>query len=163
MILPCFSKPVRRITVFKSLILSKVIHILQSLPSPKKEFLKELEKLAYNFIWRNKRHQVSKSTLTRNTEDGGLNMIDIADFDKSLKITWLLKLQNSDPEWKEFATNYKIDRLIWTGELYHKNLLDQTTNPIWRSVILSFTNCIKPCLKMSFKISSTFQYGEIAP
>ena len=55
--------PVGRITVFKSLVLSKIIHLLQSLPSPNQTTMSSIEKLALDFIWRNKRHQVSKKHL----------------------------------------------------------------------------------------------------
>ena len=130
--------PIGRIAVLKSLIISKIIHILQSLPSPNINTLKELDKLNYNFIWRNKRHEVSKTTLCLDQEHGGLNMFNLIEFDMSLKLTWLKKLYVQSPEWAEFALYYKIDRLIWTGSTYHNYLLKNTLNPFWRSVLLSF-------------------------
>ena len=57
-------KPIGRIAVFKSLISSKIIHLLQSLPFPSKTLFKHIEKIAYNFIWRNKRHHVNKKILS---------------------------------------------------------------------------------------------------
>ena len=102
--------PIGRVTVFKSLILSKIIHLLQSLPSPSKNTLKSIEKIAHNFIWRNKRHQVNKNTLSLELEQGGLNMIDLVDFDLSLKITWLQKLHFSHEELEGFALSNNIDR-----------------------------------------------------
>ena len=118
--------PIGRIVVFKSLILSKIIHLLQSLPSPSKTLFKQIEKLAYNFIWRNKRHQVNRTILSLDIENGGLKMFDVIEFDMSLKITWLYKLLNPDNKWLEFALAGKIDRLIWTGESYHNKLLEAT-------------------------------------
>ena len=55
--------PIGRITIFKSLVLSKTIHVLQSLPSQSNDHMKEIEKMAIKFIWRNKRHQVNKNSL----------------------------------------------------------------------------------------------------
>ena len=37
--------------------------MLQSLPSPDPSTLKELDKLFFNFIWKNKRHEVNKKVL----------------------------------------------------------------------------------------------------
>ena len=52
--------PIGRITVCKSLLISKITHIFISLPTPSKETLEKLENLFINFIWKNKRHEVSK-------------------------------------------------------------------------------------------------------
>ena len=82
-------RPIGRVTIFKSLILSKVIHVLQSLPTPSKELLKEIEKLSINFIWRGKRHEVNKKVLCYPTQKGGLNMFNLSEFDCSLKIGWI--------------------------------------------------------------------------
>ena len=111
--------PIGSVTIFKSLIMSKIIHILQSLPSPTKDHFKELEKMAIDFVWLKKRHQVNKEVLCRSPEKGGLGLFNLSEFDASLKIALLYKLQN-EPEWLEFAIYEKVDRLIWTGEKYLK-------------------------------------------
>ena len=113
------TSPIGRVTIFKSLIMSKIIHILQSLPLPTKDHFKELGKMAIDFIWRKKRHQVNKEVLCHSPVKGGLGLFNLTEFDSSLKIAWLFKLQN-EPEWLEFAIYEKVDRLIWTGEKYHK-------------------------------------------
>ena len=153
--------PIGRVTVFKSLILSKIIHLLQSLPSPNKTTIKNIEKIAHNFIWRNKRHQVNKNTLSLELEQGGLNMIDMVDFDLSLKITWLHKLHFSHEEWEEFALSNNIDRLIWTSERYHIHLLSNVTNPFWISVVLAYKAWYQSLLKVYPHQLFTTQSGEI--
>ena len=40
--------PIGKIAVLKSLVLSKITHIIQSLPSPSEELIKIIEKMAYN-------------------------------------------------------------------------------------------------------------------
>ena len=52
--------PVWRITVCKSLLLSKITHILISLPTTSNEIFDKFENLFINFIWKNKRHKVCK-------------------------------------------------------------------------------------------------------
>ena len=148
--------PSGRVTVFKSLILSKITHILQSLPSPSTQTLKKLEKSANNFIWRNKRHEVNKNTLLLPLENGGQNMININEFDKALKITWLRKLNTQNPDWEEFPLATKIDRLIWTGENYHEKILANTKNPFWKSVIKAFQMWYKS-IKNTIIIPPRFQ------
>ena len=66
-------------------------------------------------------------------------MFDLKSFDFSLKIAWINKLQ-TNPEWLEFAIHANIDRLIWTGETYHKQLCKNVKNPFWSSVITAYTN-----------------------
>ena len=135
--------PLGRITVLKSLILSKIIHILQSLPSPTQATLKELDKANFDFIWRNKRHEVNKLVLCQEWNKGGLNMLNVQEFDMSLKITWLRKLMMDAPEWEEFASLYKIERLIWTGSNYHTYMSTNIKNPFWKSVQTAFTKWYK--------------------
>ena len=69
--------PIGRVTVCKSLIISKITHILISLPTPTVEMLNFLENLLINFVWKNKRHEDSKNTLYRDIKEGGLNVINI--------------------------------------------------------------------------------------
>ena len=64
------------------------------------------------------------------------------EFDMSLKITWLRKLITQDPDWSEFALNYKIDKIIWTGTNYHDSLTN-IHNPFWKSVKIAFSSWYK--------------------
>ena len=130
--------PVGRITIFKSLIISKIVHIVQSLPTMSQQSFKILDEMAYTFIWNKKRHEVNKKTLCKNIQDGGLKMLNLKEFDKSLKITWIRKLINTSPEWEEFATIYKIERLISTDTNYHNYIIQTTCNPFWKSVAESY-------------------------
>ena len=52
--------PLGRVTAAKSLVLSKIIHVLQALPTPPSDYLNQIEKLLIKFVWRNKRHEISK-------------------------------------------------------------------------------------------------------
>ena len=130
--------PIGRVTIFKSLILSKIIHVLQSLPTPSKELLSEIEKMSTTFIWKGKRHKVNKKVLCSTIEKGGLNMINLSEFDYSLKIGWIHKTIFTYPEWIEFALKSKIDRLPWTGTSYHTLLINSAVNPFWQCVIKAY-------------------------
>ena len=137
--------PIGRVCIAKSLVLSKIIHVLQSLPSPEAEYMKTIEKLCIDFIWRNKRHEVNKNTLCLPTDQGGMNMVNLPNFDKSLKITWLRKLLNDTPDWIEFANHYKINRLTTTDINYHKIILRHIDNPFWKSVAKAYSEWFSHC------------------
>ena len=117
----------------------------------------ELEKIAIKFIWRNKRHEVNKKQLCKSIENGGLGMFNIRQFEGSLKIAWLTKLQKANNDWIEFANYLKMDRLIWTGETYHATLLQKTKNPFWRSVIQAYTTWLKEATPI-LVLNSSFQH-----
>ena len=53
--------PFGRITVIKSLVISKITHLLMNLPDPEESFLKELNKLLYNFLWNGKNDKIRRS------------------------------------------------------------------------------------------------------
>ena len=153
--------PIGRICVAKSLILSKIIHVLQSLPSPPPEYLKKIEKILINFIWKGKRHEIKKETLYLEYGSGGLNMVDISKFDQSLKLTWVRKIVTGEYEWSDFAREYKIDWLVKTDENYHLTIYNATTNPFWKSVAFAYSQWFKT-LKVhnNIEIENEFLWGN---
>ena len=52
--------PIGRVRIVKSLVMSKVIHILQALPTSTNEYFKKLEALFLNFIWETKGMRLMK-------------------------------------------------------------------------------------------------------
>ena len=86
-----------RITIIKSLALSKFVHLFISLPDPPKEFLKQLVRIFYKFIWNNGPDRIKRNILTNNLAAGGMRMVQLNTFIKALKITWLRRiLQQTD-------------------------------------------------------------------
>ena len=69
--------PMGKVTILKSLVLSKSTLILQAIPTPPKHLLTQFDNLCFEFIWSKKRHEVKKETLCREIEDGGLKMWNI--------------------------------------------------------------------------------------
>ena len=77
------------ITVFKSLILSKLTYLFSVLPDPSLEILKSLKQQSFEFIWNSERDKIKKDTVTKLYEDGGLRMVDINHYLNSINITGL--------------------------------------------------------------------------
>ena len=81
-----------KIQVIKSLAVSKLVHLLTTLPTPDDIFVKELETLFFSFIWGGKGDKIARKTIINDIEDGGLKMTDIRSFAKALKISWVKKV-----------------------------------------------------------------------
>lgn len=68
--------------------LSRLIYPAYSLPIAP-HIVKTINKLNFDFIWRNKCHYIAKQDLIRTYEDGGGNAIDFDCMNGMLKIRWL--------------------------------------------------------------------------
>ena len=107
-----------KITIIKSLLTSKFIHILLSLPSPKKETFLKID-LIYNFfLWGSKPPKFKKAILQNPVEQGGLKYLNLEIFDKALKTTWVRRIINEEEGWVTFPHHYKIHRLFLFGDIY---------------------------------------------
>ena len=82
--LPRNLTPHGKITLFKSVMLFKITHILLSLPSPKHSAIKKLEKKVQKFLWGDKPPQFKQSILENVKELDGLQLTIILLFDKAL-------------------------------------------------------------------------------
>jgi len=92
-----------KITVLKSLIVSKLVYILSPLPTNYR-VLKELSKSFFHFLWCGKGDKSKRNVMIGDCSDGGLKMIDLESFNKALKSTWVKKYldQENHGKWKNF-------------------------------------------------------------
>ena len=92
-----------KITVIKSLAVSQLVYILAPLQTDHKA-IKEINVLFYKFLWDGKGDKIKRNVMINDFSEGGLKMIDIESFNKSLKSSWIKKYL--DPEnsssWKSF-------------------------------------------------------------
>ena len=89
-----------RINIVKTLGLSKLIYSASVLPIPK-HLVKEINRIAFNFIWDGKPAKVKRSTIIREKKRGGLKMLDFEIMDKALKVAWTERLKTpSSASWK---------------------------------------------------------------
>ena len=129
--------PYGKITITKSLLISKFTHILLSLPSPTENTFKKLEDIFKNFIWNMKPPKFRKEIIETNTNLGGLKMTNLKVFNNSLKLSWFKRLKNSEDGWEQFPRKFNIHKIILFGDKYPNNLLQITYNPFWKDVILA--------------------------
>ena len=156
--------PFGKITVIKSLILSQITHILTSLPNPSDKMLKEINNMFYDFLWDQKPDKVKRKIANLKLIDGGLGMVDIYTFIKSLKTTWLRRNYTSNCKWKEILANQQphFNNLYRFGPEYVKLLISKTTNKFWVDVLEAYfqlTKMNKIISQEEFKASS-FMYND---
>ena len=95
-----------RINIVKTLALSKLVFISSVLENPK-NFATEVNKIAFDFIWKQKPTKIKKTTLIEKKSNGGLGMKDFVLFDKALKLTWVKRLcSDSDAPWKYIPKSF---------------------------------------------------------
>ena len=74
----------------KSLVASQLVYILSPLESNYK-ILKEINSLFKKFLWTDKGDKIKINVVINAYLEGGIKMIDICPFKKSLKATWIKK------------------------------------------------------------------------
>ena len=92
--------PFGKITIIKSLALSKIIFISSVLSVPA-GFVDQVNKSLSNFIWNHKPPKIKRSTMIVRIKDGGLSMPDLDIIGKSLKAGWIKRLLGPQAQsWK---------------------------------------------------------------
>ena len=131
--------PLGRITVLKSLIVSKLTYLFINLPDPPSEFIKELQSSLFAFLWNNKPAKIKKSVVCKSYTDGGLQMIDVKSYIIALKLTWLKRI-NREGSLQRLTFNLfpKFINLPKMREEYIHSCLKSCNNPFWREVLIHF-------------------------
>ena len=93
----------RKITVLKSLVASQLTYIFSPLQTNNK-VIKEINGMFYNFLWNDKGDKIKRNIMINDYPEGGLKMIDIDSFDRSLKAVWIKKYLDTGNQggWKSF-------------------------------------------------------------
>ena len=129
--------PFGKVTVIKTLVISKIVHILISLPSPSPKILNELNKLFYDFLWDGKPDKIKRSVSKTKINKGGIGVIDVHIFDKALKLTWVRRYFNSHASWKllfdKMYPNFK--EMFNYGDGYEPIITNEVIHPFWSSVV----------------------------
>ena len=97
-----------KVQVIKTFLLSQFVFIMQSIVLPL-EILDEINTIFFRFIWKKDNieskawERVSRNVMSNNKNNGGLDMINMHDFQNSFLINWACQLlKDSNEEWKLF-------------------------------------------------------------
>ena len=83
--------PKGKITIFKTLVISKIIHLslVTNVPT---QIINELNKIQKEFIWNGRNPKIKHATLCNKYENGGLENVDILSKVISLQCFWIKKI-----------------------------------------------------------------------
>ena len=73
--------------------------MLSPLPTNVKA-IKEVNKLFFSFLWNGSGDKITRDIIINDYSNGGLKMIDIQSFSKSLKATWIKKYSDEENQGK---------------------------------------------------------------
>ena len=97
-----------KITVIKTLALSKLSNLVMVLPNLNKTQLNAIETSFFRFLWGNKPDKVSREHAKLSEKNGGLGMVDIRQFWDSLKFSWLRRLCKSNAFWPNIVVKNAV-------------------------------------------------------
>ena len=146
-----FITPIGKITLIKSLMLPKLIHLFQSLPNPTDDFFKKLNTLFFNYIWDGPTDRVKRETIIKQYSEGGLKMLHVKHFASAVKLTWIKRML-LDKKWKNIflaETNSTIKQFITYGNEFLLSIIRKTKNNFWKDVMQSFIYLNQQCHKYS--------------
>lgn len=66
-----------------------MVYVMSSIASCPK-FITQTNFLLFNFVWDNEGDKIKRIEIIADYRDGGLKMLNIIEFNKTLKITWIL-------------------------------------------------------------------------
>ena len=129
--------PLGRITILKTLIISKLNHLFISLPNPSDEIINTLQKQLFSFIWQSSTDRIKREILMQDYSKGGLKMLNIKNYIVALKTTWIRRLVTKDSKYINiFETQYpKVNDLIIRGAAYIKQWQKGIKNRFWKDVL----------------------------
>ena len=116
--------PLGKITVIKTLALSRLIYLFGNLPDPTDDFLHELNTLLFQFLWDGKQSKISRKVVCQSYEEGGLRMVDVFTVLSCMKIGWLRRLMLEDSSFgntvfKLFPDLNTLKRWWWICKCAH--------------------------------------------
>ena len=149
-ILICYKKRhlslIGKISVIKTLVLPKLVHLISVLPSPSKTFISDINSMFNKFVWNDGRPRINRKLLSKDYRDGGLKFTCIETFNTALKAAWVKRLYVSTGGWQDLYGNIVMQAKngsIW--ELDVKSLSQiakEVKNVFWKEVIESWVKYV---------------------
>ena len=129
-----------KINIVKTLGLSKLIYNASVLNVPK-QYVEQINKITFNFIWDGKRAKIKRSTIIGERTKGGLKMCDFAIMEKALKIAWIKRIQNEVPSSWNIIPDVMVQQhgnlFFLTRCNYDLKMLSlENLSPFYRSILL---------------------------
>ena len=111
--------------------------------------MNEINTMLYNFLWNGKPDKMRRSLAKQKMSEGGIGMIDVSLFDKSLKLTWIRRFFKHQSRWKDLIqVIYPFFKDIKNfGNTLLQQFFEDIQNPFWKNV-LTYYHYFKNILKL---------------
>ena len=156
--------PFGKVMVLKTLIISKIVHLLISLPTPSIKMTNEINSMFYRFLWDGKPDKMRRSLAKQKIIEGGIGMLDICLFDKSLKLTWIRRFFKLQSRWRELIREIYpfIEDIKKFGNAFLQKTLWTIDNPFWKNVLTYYHSFNKHFIIRTKEetLSCSFLYNE---
>jgi len=132
-----------KITVIKTLAIPKIIHVIQTLPSPPLSTVNRIKASIRTFLWNGKRAKISLEQLGNTIENGGLALTNIDLLCRSIKISWIRRLTCTDGGWQSLFEDIICTEktLLWQLDKKSLHMIgERTENVFWKEVIISWSD-----------------------
>ena len=134
--------PIGKITVIKSLILSKFTHLFSTLPASE-GILNDINKMLFNYLLDRKPDKIKIEQIC-STYLLGLKMTNIFNFEKSMKMKWLkIAIMDIGKHWLSLLLqDVDLKKLASVGIEYCESLVYKL-KPFWKAVFMYYNDYIQ--------------------
>ena len=158
--------PLGRLTVLKTLLVSKLNHLIISLPNPSARQKTQLNKLFFEFIWKSSIDKIKRDVIIQDFSQGGLRMIHLEKYIYALKLGWIRRLILNEAKYKTlFQYIYEnIEHILNKGDTYIEELKNNSSNKFWYDVFdawIKFIPFLKPKTKEDVMSISIWENSNI--
>ena len=130
-----------KVNVLKTLAIPKIVYSLTVLPNPGSHVLTRIEKLFQDFLWGSSTVKIANGQLEKDLSEGGLKLLNITNFNHSVKTGWIKRLVQSSGTWQNIfeQTICPCKKLTWELDIDSLTFLEKTTaHQFWADVLSSW-------------------------
>ena len=137
-------KPLGKITVIKTFMISIFNHLFIAVPNPNQTVVDYINNILHSFLWNKKPSKIKTTIVTKQYCEGGLKMLNLNAFMGALKLTWIRRLLLSDCKWQHFIkSEIDMKKLAACKTKYIEKIFSKVQNRFWKDVLQSFININK--------------------
>jgi hypothetical protein len=127
-----------KIAITKSILIPQFTYILSTMASPDKKTIQEINRILYDFIYKDGSEKIKRTVLIGDYNDGGFKMTDLDSYIEAIKLSWIDRLIKIDGIWKQEVINkMKIAPLDFSRlNIEYKDLpFNFPINSIWDEIM----------------------------
>ena len=144
--------PYGKVTIIRSLALSKLSHVALVIPNPTKQMFKKIESIFFKFLWNNKSEKVSRNDAKLPEHMGGLNVPNVEKFWEAFKFSWFKRIMLTNSFWPKILSEqihislgaeFDPHQLLTLGPAFLCQIGKKLKNKFWNQTLTSVINVFK--------------------